>query len=77
MKWQYVKNWDEFVRKFRILYPEITDCEIANFILIYVQNIIIENRYEKGDFLLNDQTLINKICFLGPYLAQSGDYKYV
>ena len=57
-KWKYVHNRDEFIRKFNIKYPQITDKEISNFIRIYLRYELAENNHEKSDLFL-----MTEFCF--------------
>ena len=74
-KWKYVHNRDEFIRKFKIKYPQITVEEISNFIRIYLPYELAENNYEKSDLFFDNQILLFRLCWVGSYL-QEGDYKY-
>ena len=49
----------EFIRKFRIKYPQISDEEIFNFMNIYLLNEPAENNYEKSDFLSDGRIPVN------------------
>ena len=75
-KWKYVHNRDEFIRKLNIKYPQIPDKEISNFIRIYLRYELAENNYEKSDLFFNDRILLFRLCWVGPYLQEEGDYKY-
>ena len=50
----------EFVKKFRIKYPEITDGEIASFIRIYLKYKSIEN-YEESELYFDNWIWIARI----------------
>ena len=49
----------EFIRKFRIKYPQISDEAIFNFMNIYLLNEPAENNYEKSDFLSDGRIPVN------------------
>ena len=49
----------EFIRKFRIKYPQISDEEIFNFMNIYLLNEPAENNYEKSDILFDGRIPVN------------------
>ena len=67
---------DEFIRKSRIKYPQMSDEELFNFIRIYLLYEPAENNYEKRDFLFDGRLPRNRICWMGLYLQGKGDYKY-
>ena len=48
LKWLFVKNTDEFDRKFKLKFPNVDDSEIKNFIRIYLQPKLDENNYDLG-----------------------------
>ena len=50
----------EFVKKFRIKYPEITDREIASFIRVYLKYKSIEN-YEESELYFDNWIWIARI----------------
>ena len=72
LKWAYVKNRDEFVRKFRLKYPSIFVSEIANFIQIYLIDEPDENNDEKSELHFDDWIWISRISFVGPCLKEEG-----
>ena len=43
LRWLYVKNRDEFVKKIRKKFPTVNDGEKANFIRIYLQPCLDNN----------------------------------
>ena len=52
----------------------MSDEDIFNFIRIYLLSEPAENNYEKSDFLFDGRLLLNRICCMGPYLQEKGDY---
>ena len=76
LKWSYVRNRDEFVRKFKIQYPNVTSSEITNFIKIFLRASVGENNNEASDFVFEDGTWISRIFFLGPFLKDETNNNY-
>lgn len=74
IKWLYEKNRDEFIRKFKLCYLTATDSKIKNFIQIYLQPVLDDNFHDLGDFSLNDEIRINRLCFVGNYLKDKNVY---
>ena len=72
MRWTYVKNSDEFVRKFKLKYPSIFVSEIASFIQIYLIDEPDENNDEKSELHFDDWIWISRISFVGPCLKEEG-----
>ena len=75
-KCKYILNRDEFIKKFRIKYLQLSDEEIFGFIRIYLLSKPAENNYEKTDFLFDGRLPINRICWMDPYLQEEGDYTF-
>ena len=76
-KSKYTYCRDEFIRKFKIKYSQRSDEEILNFMNIYLLYETAENSYEKSDFLFDGRIPINRLSCIGPYLQETGDYKYI
>lgn len=62
-KWSYLQNRDEFIRKLKICFLDITDAEITNFIRIYLKALIDYNDNEASKFIFENGTWISKISF--------------
>lgn len=75
-KSKYISLRDEFFEKFSIKYPQMPFEEVFSFISIYLMYKPAENNYEKSDFLFDEKIPINRICWMGPYLQEKGNYKY-
>ena len=75
-KCKYILNRDEFIKKFRIKYLQLSDEEIFGFIRIYLLSKPAENNYEKTDFLFDGRLPLNRICWMDPYLQEEGDYTF-
>lgn len=54
LKWLCVKNRDEFLRKFRLRFPNADDNEIKNFIRIHLQPKLDNNNYDFCDLISRD-----------------------
>ena len=52
-KSKYIFCRYEFIRKFRIKYPQMSDEKIFNFMSIYLLYEPAENNYEKSDILFD------------------------
>ena len=76
MKNEYIRKRDEFIKKVETKYPLISDEEIFNFIRIYLLYEPAEINQEKSDFLFDGRIPLNRICWMGPYLQEKGDYRY-
>ena len=75
-KSKYICSRDEFIKKFRIKYPQMSEEEISNFIRIYLLYEPAENNYKKSDFLFDGRLPLNRICWMSFYLQEEVDYKY-
>ena len=58
------------MKVFRIKYPQMSDEEIFNFVGTY----LLREHAEKSDFLFNGRLPLDRICCMGPYLQEEGDY---
>lgn len=55
----------------------MTDAEVFNFFksqLLFNEDP--KTKSDKSDFLFDDKYMINRICWMGPYLQKAGDWKY-
>ena len=73
-KTEYIKVKNEFIEKLRVQYPQITDGKVFSVFKIYL--LFKEDpkrKSDKSDFLFDDKYMINRICWMGPYLQKAGD----
>ena len=73
----YCNTRNEFIEKFRLKYPQPDETEFLNFSKIYLLYEPAENSYEKSEFLFDERIPINRMSWIGPYLQEEGDYKYL
>lgn len=85
-KSECIKLRNKFIEKIREQYPQMTNAEVFNFFKIL--NLLIINFFnllfnedpqtkcDKSEFYFNDEFSLNRICWMGRYLQEAGDWRY-
>ena len=73
----YCNARNEVIEKFWLEYPQADETEIFIFLKICLLYQPAESNYEKSEFLFDERIPISRMSWMGPYLQEKGEYKYL